>query len=117
MELIIGVVVVAVLFFVWQGFRTRCPACGVMALHPKDAARAAKQQETYALIKNSGLLKSLDDAGSTLGSKMSKPGYENAEFTCKDCGHQYSRRIAIEWLTIRNKVGEERALDEYKKVQ
>lgn len=117
MEWIIGVVVAAVLFFVWQGFRTRCPACGVMALHPKDAVREVEQRETYEYMKTSGLLKSLDEAGSALGSEMNKPGYANAAFKCKSCGHQFSRRIALEWLTIRNKFGEERALAEYKKVQ
>lgn len=117
MELIIGVVVAVVLFFVWQGFRTRCPACGEMAMHPKDAARATEKQKTYEFMKNSGLLKSLDEAGSSLGSKMSKPGYVNADFRCKACGHHFSRQTAIEWLTIRNKLGEERTLAEYKKLQ
>lgn len=116
MEWFIGIVVAAVLYFVWQGFRTRCPACGEMALHPKNSARESANQEAYALMKDSGLLKSLDDAGSALGSEMSKPGYINAEFRCKACGHQFSRSTAIEWLTIRNKLGEDRALAEYKKI-
>ena len=117
MEWIVAVVVSAVLFFAWQGFRTRCPACGVMALHPRDAVGEAEQRETYALMKSSGLLNSLDEAGSSLGSKMSKPGYANAQFRCKSCAHQFSRHVAIEWLTIRNKLGEERALAEYKKLE
>ena len=116
MEWFVGIFVAAVLYFVWQGFRTRCPACGEMALHSKNSAREAETQETYALMKDSGLLKSLDEAGSSLSSKMSKPGYINAEFKCKACGHQFSRSTAIEWLTIRNKLGEEHALAEYKKI-
>ncbi len=115
MEWVVAVVASAVLFLVWQGFRTRCPACGVMALHPKDRAGEAEQRETYALLESSGLLNSLDEAGSSLGSKMSKPGYVNARFKCKSCAHRFSRDMAIEWLTIRNKLGEERALVEYEK--
>ena len=117
MEWILVAVVATVLFFAWQGFRARCPACGVMALHPRNSAGEAEQRETYALMKSSGLLNSLDEAGSSLGSKMSKPGYVNAQFKCKSCAHQFSRHVAIEWLTIRNKLGEERALAEYKKLE
>ena len=117
MEWIVAIVVAAVLFFAWQGFRTRCPACGVMALHFRDAIADAEQRETYEFMKSSGILNSLDEAGSSLGSRMSKPGYENARFRCKSCAQQFSRRMAIEWLTIRNKLGEERALAEYKKLK
>lgn len=107
MEWIIGLVLAAVLFFVWHGFRTRCPACGVMALHPRGAAREGA----------SGCLDSLDEAGSSFGSEVSKPGYTNARFRCKSCAHQFSRHVAIEWLTIANRLGEECALEEYKKIQ
>ena len=88
-----------------------------MALHPRNSAREAEQREIYALMKSSGLLNSLDEADSSLGSKMSKPGYVNAQFKCKTCAHQFSRHVAIEWLTIRNKLGEERALAECKKLK
>lgn len=117
MEWIIGIVLVAVLFFAWQGFRTRCPACGVMALHPKNLAGEKEQRESYELMRNSGLLESLDNAGSSLGSEMSKPSFVNTQFKCKACTHQFSRRVALEWLTIRNKIGEDCALAEYSKVR
>ena len=48
---------------------------------------------------------------------MSKPGYVNAQFKCESCAHQFSRHVAIEWLTIRNKREKERALAEYKKLE
>ncbi len=117
MEWIVGIIIVAILYFVWQGFRTRCPACGKMGLHPKDAVRESEKQETYELMRSSGLLKSLDDAGSSLGSEMSKPGYVNANFKCQACSHRFSRATAINWLTVSNKLGEERALTEYRKLQ
>ena len=85
-------------------------------LHPRNSAGEA-QRETCALKKSSGLLNSLDEADSSLDSKMSKPGYLNAQFKCKSCAHQFSRHVAIEWLTIRNKLGEERALAECKKLE
>ena len=48
---------------------------------------------------------------------MSKPGNMNAQFKCESCAHQFSRHVAIEWLTIRNKLGEERAQAEFKKLK
>ena len=52
-----------VLFFARYGFLARCPAYGVMALHPRNLAGGA-QRETYALMKSSGLLNSFDKADS-----------------------------------------------------
>lgn len=86
-------------------------------MHPKNAEREVEQRETSSPMKSSGLLNSLDDAGSSLGSKTSKPGYTSAQFRCKACAHQFSRSVALEWLTIRNKLGEERALAEYRTIQ
>ncbi len=115
MEWLVGAAVVAVLFFVWQGFRVRCPLCGTMALHPRDQAKADDQQSTYDAMKASGLLDALNSSGSGLG-EVAKPGYENRAFRCKSCDHRFTRRVAIEWLTIANKVGEGPALAEYKKL-
>ena len=95
-----------VAFFTRQGFLARCPVCGVMALHPRNSAGEA-QRETCALKKSSGLLNSLDEADSSLCLKMSKLGYVNAQFKCKSCTHQFSRHVVIEWLMIRNKLGED----------
>ena len=55
--------IATVLFFTRQSFLARCPVCGVMALHPRNSAGEA-QRETYALMKRSGLLNSLDKADS-----------------------------------------------------
>lgn len=116
MEWIALATVATVMFFLWQGFRTRCPKCGVMALHPRDKAAEKEQAETFRLMQSTGLAKALDDAGSSLGSAHSKPGYINARFRCKACDYAFKRSIAIEWLTIRNKIGEERAIAEYVKL-
>ena len=108
--------VAVVTWFVWHGFRTRCPKCGVMALHLHDKVAEKEQAETFRMMQSIGILKSLDDAGSSLGSSRSKPGYANALFRCKVCGHSFQRSTAVLWLTISNKVGEERALAEYSKL-
>ena len=75
------------------------------------------QREMFENMKAIGMLDTLDQAGSKLGSVESKLGYVNSHFKCKACGHSFKRSAAIEWLTIRNKLGEERALDEYKKLK
>lgn len=117
MEMLVVLAITVVVFFVWQGLRTRCPVCGVMALHVRDRLAEDEQRQTFKSMQETGMLEALDRAGSSLGSGISKPGYVNALFSCKACGHQFKRQTAIEWLAIRNKVGEEKALSEYKKLE
>lgn len=117
MEWLVVVVVTAVAFFLWQGFRTRCPSCGAMALHPHDKAAEREQHETFESMKSTGLLDALDQARSSLGSASSKPGYVNAPFSCRACQHPFTRNTSTIWLTIRNKIGEERAQSEHRKLQ
>lgn len=115
MEWLIGVAVV-IGFFVWQGFRTRCPLCGLSALHPRDEQRESEQRKRYESMQSTGMLGGLDRLGSSLGSERTKPGYNNRNLKCKSCGHAFGRREAVIWLTTSNKLGEEKALDEYKKL-
>lgn len=120
MEMMLVLVIFTVAFFIWQGFRTRCPQCGDMALHPRDNVAEQSQREMLENMKAIGLLDTLDQAGSKLGSVGSvgsKPSYVNSYFKCKACGHSFKRSKAIEWLTIRNKLSEKKALDEYKKLK
>lgn len=67
-------------------------------------------------MKSSGLLESLDQAGSAIGSSA-KPGYVNTPLQCKQCGHLFKRSTAAQWLTIANKVGEDTALKGYKELE
>ena len=115
MEWVIGVAVV-VAWFVWHGFRTRCPYCGKTGLHAVDRDAEAKQAEHYELKKTLGFLDGLDNLGSSFGTAHSKPGYANRNFRCKDCQHTFNRRSAITWLTTANKVGDDVAIAEYRKV-
>lgn len=111
------VVFAAVIYFTWQTLRTRCPACGVMILHTRDTTAEVAQRKKNELMKSRGLLNSLDAGGSALGSQMSKPSYANTRFICKSCDHHFTRGAAIEWLTIRNKLGEKHALAAYKDLE
>lgn len=86
-------------------------------MHPHDKLAEQQQREDYENMQATGMLDALDQAGSSLGSATYKPGYVNARFKCKVCDHHFKRSEAIEWLTIRNKIGEERALVEYKKLE
>lgn len=71
----------------------------------------------YEAMQESDMLNALKDADSSLSAEMSKPGFANAQFVCKSCGHKFNRRTSTEWLTIRNKIGDERALREYRKLE
>lgn len=53
----------------------------------------------------------------SLHPKDEEAGYTNAHFNCKNCNHSFSRKSALNWLTIANKLGEEKAIQEYKKLQ
>lgn len=116
MEWFLGLAAIAG-FFIWQGFRTRCPACGKMALHPRDAVAEAKQREYYEKMKSTGLLEGLDQVGSSLGTQRAKPGYANRRLRCRKCGHSFDRKTAVTWLTTANKLGEDVALREYQKIR
>ena len=116
MELILIFVVVAIIFFIYNGFRTRCPSCANYSLHSKDDAEEKRQAQYYKDLKKSGLGDALDRAGSPLGSARSKPGYANAKFICKSCGHPFSRREAVIWAATANKLGKDIAISEYTKL-
>lgn len=105
--------VAVVAYFVLQGFRTRCPNCGVMALHPRDAAAEQELRATYEMFKSSGLLDSLEAQGSEV-AKAARPGYENARFKCKACGEAFDRASSLRWLTLANKTTEENAIRLYR---
>jgi hypothetical protein len=85
-------------------------------LHPKDYDAEKHHIKYYENLKNSGLGDALDKAGSSFGSSANTPGYANAYFKCKTCGHSFSRKEAIVWLTTANKIGDEIALSEYRKL-
>ena len=112
-------VVVAALigYFIYNGFRTRCPMCGAYALHPKDKAAEIKQAERYKMLKESGLGDALDSYGSHSGSAKNKPGYSNAIFSCKSCQHSFDRETSVIWLTESNKIGDEKSIEEYQKLK
>jgi len=113
MEWFVGIAAVAA-FFIWHGFRTRCPACGKSALHPRDSAGEAKQRAHYQNLQSTGMLEGLDRVGSSFGTQRAKPGYANRRLRCKKCGHSFDRTTAVTWLAAANKLGEEVALREYR---
>ncbi len=106
----------AVAWFVYNGFRTRCPACGKYGLHRKDKAEHSKQRERYEALKDSELGDSQRRRGQNIETRY-KPGYANSRLRCKKCRHLFGRKLAIEWLRISNKHGDDLALREYCKLQ
>ena len=117
MEWIVIFIIVVVGFFVLNGFKTRCPLCGEYSLHPKDEDANRDQTKHYNNLKKSGLGDALDEVGSSFGSAANKPGYANSHFRCKSCNHPFSRKQSVTWLTAANKIGEEKAIEEYRKLK
>lgn len=116
MEWFLGIAAVAA-YFIWHGFRARCPACGKSALHQRDSDAEAKQRTYYQILKSTGLLASLDRVGSSLIVERAKPGYSNRRLRCKKCGHSFDRKTAVTWLTAANKLDDEVTLREYQKLR
>lgn len=109
--------VLAVLcFFIYQGFRLRCPLCGEYAVHQKDTTKEDEAKVHYEKLKQTGMLDSLDKINNPLGSARSKPGYANANFSCNKCVHSFSRREAIIWSKTSAKLGDKVAIHEYQKL-
>jgi len=117
MEWIAILVLATIAFFIYNGFRLRCPSCGVYTLHPKDHEAEKEQKQHYENLKKTGLGDALDNKRSSLGNSGSKPGYSNAHFKCKSCTYSFYRKEAMIWLTTANKLGEETAKKEYQKLK
>jgi hypothetical protein len=103
------IVALIVGFSIYNGFRTRCPACGAYALHPTDNEAQAAQAEAYRNAQRVF-------QGRPLPDFVERPGYSTRNFRCKDCNHPFDRGTAITWLTVANKLGEEAAVKGYKDV-
>jgi hypothetical protein len=112
---LIAAAAVAVSYFVLQGFRTRCPRCGVMALHPRDQKAEKELLANYELLKSSGLLETLEERGSEI-PQAARPGYENARFNCKSCSAAFDRASSLRWLTLANKTTEADSIRLYKEM-
>ncbi|MBN8739792.1 MAG: hypothetical protein J0H86_09825 [Xanthomonadaceae bacterium] len=97
-----------VTYSIYNGFRTRCPACGKYLLHRTDREAEAKQAEAY---RNAQRV-----FGNSSPSFVSRPGYSTRNFRCSGCNHAFDRETAITWLGIANKLGEDVALTEYQKL-
>lgn len=109
---IIAIVFVGlILFFVSNGFKTRCPQCGVFGRHPKDAKATNEHNNASDLWQSSGLLTQLE--GSRI-AKNAEKGFHHDQIRCRSCGHVFDRSVSIQWHGIARKVGDEKAISEYK---
>lgn len=104
MEWIFIVIFIAA-FFTYQALRLRCPLCAKYVIHPKDEKEEEKMKANYENYKKAGL-----------STERVKPGYTNASFLCKNCQHSFSRRESMIWTKASNKLGDEIAIKEYKKL-
>jgi transposase-like protein len=105
-----------VCYIVFQGLRLRCPLCSKYTIHPKNKEKEDYVKDNYENLKKAGLLDSLKGEYSPLSSKNTKPGYANAHFLCKSCGHNFSRKESMIWNRTAAKLGDDVAINEYRKV-
>jgi len=109
MEIAIILIMIVIGIFLYNGFRSRCPACGSYKLHPDDELANKLQREEYEMFR--GI-----DNGGALSSRY-KPNYANKQFKCLYCNHSFSRKESTIWLHTANKLGEEKAIMEYRKLK
>jgi len=108
MEFIILLIFIVISIFIYNGFQTRCPNCGKYTLHAKDTEAIKEQIKMDEICNQIGM----DDY---IGK--GKPNYTTTPFKCNSCKHPFDRKTALIWLTTANKLGEEIALEEYKKLK
>ena len=113
MEVIIFIVLVVAVFFIYNGFTTRCPNCGSYKLHAKDEEATKENMRIYNICKEIGATDYFKGSMISIGEK---PNYKIAKLKCNTCNYSFSRREALAWLHTANKLGEEVALREYKKL-
>ncbi|MGB3988538.1 MAG: hypothetical protein WBK67_02475 [Minisyncoccales bacterium] len=114
MEVVIFIVLVVAIFFIYNGFATRCPNCGSYKLHAKDKEATKEDMRIYNMCKEIGATNYFQGSMMSIGEK---PNYKNAKLKCNTCGYSFSRREALIWLTTANKLGKDIALREYKKMK
>ena len=98
------------IIFILNGFKTRCPKCGYHGFHKKIKKGHSPEYEK--------LKKQLDSMLVSEGNEqfVNDTGFGRQTFNCKKCSHEYNRKSSTTWLTISNKLGKEKAIEEYKKV-
>jgi hypothetical protein len=106
--IIIGAVIAV---FLSNGFKTRCPQCGAFDRHPKDVTATEQRNQSSDLLRSSGLLDQL--SGSSI-AKSAEKGFHHDQIRCKACSHLFDRSISIQWHGIARKIGDEKAIAEYK---
>jgi predicted nucleic acid-binding Zn-ribbon protein len=109
--IVIVVVVIVLFIFISNGFKTRCPQCGAFGRHPKDVPATEQRNEASDLLRSSGLL---DQLGGSLIAKNAEKGFHHDQIRCVACGHLFDRSTSIQWHGIARKIGDEKAIAEYK---
>ncbi len=124
--LIIGSILLIVIgVFIYNGFRTRCPNCGKYALHSKDTEAIIRQRQMNDISNKLGFNNAMNDLykESRFSNELEQhyldqqSSYASAIFRCNSCKHSFDRKTALIWLGTANKLGEEIALKEYKKIK
>ena len=104
--------------------RIRCPSCGVTKRHWRHLEREQEIREENENVRAVGLYKSLErleeerllpERGiggySRLGDKPDRA------FVGKSCLYRFDLDESLEWMRIAKRVGNERTVQEYRKLQ
>lgn len=117
MELIIISIFIIIVYFIYQGFCTRCPNCGYRGLN-KHLQEDKTSGEFEELMKDVTKMIKSDSNTSSYTHLMGNPnGFANKTLTCKKCMNKFSRNLAMSWQKTANKLGEEIAIEEYRKLK
>lgn len=114
--IIIAVSTAIVLLFIFNRLRTRCPLCGKLSMNKKISNFKSEDSDIADIQSQlSELMKS--DPDSKQFAKDPNQGFANDYLQCKNCSHQFDRQAAMIWQKTANKLGEDKAIDEYKKLK
>ena len=120
---IIGVFGILLAVFIYKGFRTRCPNCGQWGFntHTKENNEyEERHKEEYPEINAfekqlSDMMKSNPETRQF--AKDPDNRFANKLLTCKNCKHEFDRQTAMIWQKTAKKLGEQKTIEEYRKLQ
>jgi hypothetical protein len=97
MENVVALLVVIFAVVIFNGFRTRCPSCGQVSIHPKVPV----DKEVEKMMRQ-------------IGDGRYADSFATRRLRCKKCGQLFSRDEALAWGRIERTYGNEKAIEFYR---
>lgn len=113
---IIIVVALVIVYFIYQGYKSRCPNCGFYGVNREEKEDKEVVKEHRRYLEEEGLLDwERDNYEKGIFKRNPDNHFSSQLLTCKKCGHKYERYTSEIYEDIARKQGDEYALSKYQK--